>query len=251
MDIADDITYSTYDLEDSIKATFLSPVTMMSMSDEFKQKICDETNRKLEKQYADVNAQTLTVEEINNVIADMFVDVFDVTDVKTRGRRKKPITIPEASMILSSASVAASEEIVLNGYLRTEWTSKLVGRFVRGVEVIKKDRGIHLCNARLMLDPFKEVEIRKLFSYNKLIMSPRVKIAEIRGREIISVIFKKLMENPELMPEDWGGWFHSLNDRAWKRRVVCDFMAGMTDRYCVEFFARITGIEPPSIHKPH
>ncbi|MFZ0507302.1 MAG: hypothetical protein WAM29_04215, partial [Methylocella sp.] len=41
----------------------------------------------------------------------------------------------------------------------------------------------------------------------------------------------------------------SNNDAA-KKRVVCDFIAGMTDRYAVEFYSRIFSDSPQSIFKP-
>ncbi|MGH8522736.1 MAG: hypothetical protein ACREXY_00470 [Gammaproteobacteria bacterium] len=34
-------------------------------------------------------------------------------------------------------------------------------------------------------------------------------------------------------------------------RVVCDFIAGMTDSYAVDFYARLKSEVPRSIFKPH
>jgi dGTPase len=36
-----------------------------------------------------------------------------------------------------------------------------------------------------------------------------------------------------------------------KKRVVCDYVAGMTDRYAVEFYARLTSETFYSMFKPH
>ncbi len=91
-----------------------------------------------------------------------------------------------------------------------------------------------------------------MYSYDKLIMSPRLKVAEHRGKNVLKTIFETLsgLGGHRLLPEDWGLLFTSIDDLDWQKRVICDFIAGMTDRYCVEFFERLTSAEPPSIHKP-
>ncbi|MGA9726232.1 MAG: hypothetical protein WBE80_09245 [Methylocella sp.] len=50
-------------------------------------------------------------------------------------------------------------------------------------------------------------------------------------------------------PFETGSESLSNNDAA-KKRVVCDFIAGMTDRYAVEFYSRIFSDSPQSIFKP-
>ena len=35
-----------------------------------------------------------------------------------------------------------------------------------------------------------------------------------------------------------------------RSRVVCDFIAGMTDRYCVEYYGRLVSERPQTIFKP-
>jgi dGTPase len=35
-----------------------------------------------------------------------------------------------------------------------------------------------------------------------------------------------------------------------KRRVICDFIAGMTDRYAVQFYGRLFGTNPESVFSP-
>jgi dGTPase len=84
-------------------------------------------------------------------------------------------------------------------------------------------------------------------------MSPRLKVAEYRGKKIITEIFNTLASDGGhlLMPNDWSSLYSDIRGKRAKRRIICDFIAGMTDRYCVEFYDRITGSAPPSIHKPH
>ena len=53
MDLADDIAYSTYDLEDAFKSSFLSPASMASAESEFKQRIAHAINIKMKHEYGE------------------------------------------------------------------------------------------------------------------------------------------------------------------------------------------------------
>jgi len=98
------------------------------------------------------------------------------------------------------------------------------------------------------------VEILKKYAFRSLILSPRLKIAESRGTEIIATIFDTLLKTEDgrrLLPEDWRRVYFGRPGEGWRHRTVCDFVASMTDRYCVEFYSRLVGIDAPSIHKPY
>ena len=49
MDIADDVAYSTYDLEDCLKAGFLTPAGILTTSDKIAAKVAGEVSRQLEQ----------------------------------------------------------------------------------------------------------------------------------------------------------------------------------------------------------
>jgi dGTPase len=63
---------------------------------------------------------------------------------------------------------------------------------------------------------------------------PRVDELRIAGR-LIRELFRFYMENPEKLPEDWQIQGDSVEGKA---RRVCDFVAGMTDRYAQQMYAR-------------
>ena len=91
-------------------------------------------------------------------------------------------------------------------------------------------------------------------AFNAVIMSSRLKSAENRGRWIVSQIFEELKEHDGylLMPEDWRHLIElNRDDKFWKLRTISDYIAGMTDAYCIEFYERILGRAAPSIQKQH
>lgn len=53
-----------------------------------------------------------------------------------------------------------------------------------------------------------------------------------------------------LMPEDYQLLYKEFTEDVDKKRLVCDFIAGMTDRYAIEFYGRLFSENPQSIFKP-
>ncbi|WP_421579174.1 hypothetical protein [Shinella sp. M31] len=43
---------------------------------------------------------------------------------------------------------------------------------------------------------------------------------------------------------------YAFGDTLHKKRTICDFIAGMTDRYAVEFYSRLFGANGMTMHKP-
>lgn len=252
MDVADDIAYSTYDVEDSLKAGFLSPLRMISMPDDFKEKIVQGVRSKINQYYDDASEseKKFTIQNLNDILADLFRDIL-LPEENVLAALYKGVSPEEAAFMLGSHTHRSSQEIAQNGYLRTAFTSQLVGDYIQSVEVVVNEEYPVLSRARLKLETFKKVETLKRFAYELLISSPRLKIAEKRGDEIITKIFTSFVDTPELLPDDWQILHKAVDQPTWKQRVICDYIAGMTDRYCVEVYSRLTGENPMTIWKPH
>ncbi|HEY6519722.1 MAG TPA: hypothetical protein VIZ19_10135 [Roseiarcus sp.] len=57
-------------------------------------------------------------------------------------------------------------------------------------------------------------------------------------------------DGARLLPEDFRAICDGTEDEHIRTRTVCDFIAGMTDRYAFEFYGRLFGTDPLTVHKP-
>jgi dGTPase len=64
-----------------------------------------------------------------------------------------------------------------------------------------------------------------------------------RARRVIRDLFEAFMSNRDLLPKDWREDSFT-DDRSRFARQVCDFIAGMTDRYALDQHKRLFDLEP-------
>ncbi len=253
MDVADDIAYSTYDLEDAFKGGFLSPLSILAMPDQQKAAIAEKVQASINKNYGHLSAseREFTLVEYNATLRAIFSNLLNAEP--GFGPEVEEVDIGEYNAALVSVMSGMSDDLCFNGYYRTEFTSDLVGRFIRAVNVSDFDeKRPALTKIRLNIGEFIAVEVLKTLAFNAVIMSPRLKSAENRGRQVIAEIFEELSKDEGylLMPDDWRRLVEANpDDSEWKNRMICDYIAGMTDAYCVEFYERILGRAAPSIQK--
>lgn len=261
MDIADDIAYSTYDFEDSLKGGFINALDLLTIEDEILQNMSGEITRKLRR-----NIDTDTIKEI---IIQLFDDI--IADIKFQLDDSELIEYfrsGEISNFISGFVYNNSKEFATNGYSRNSLTSRWVGMFIRSVNIEYNEENPAL--SRIYIDnEMKEadhsipnvdlkIEVLKRFTYEFQITSNKLKIAEDRGRDIVKTIFNKIITSDgDFLPQDFRNIYKhikvQISDNHKReqmlRRTVCDFIASMTDRYCIEFYGRLKSENPQSIFK--
>jgi dGTPase len=130
MDLADDIAYSTYDLEDAFKAQFLSPIGMAAATADEKAEIVAEINDKLSAEYPTLDrGDYLSVAEVDNALESIFYDLFDEEPTQTG-----------STYMLAAQTYRQSSVLGENGYFRTDFTSKLVNLFMTGIEFFRNEQ---------------------------------------------------------------------------------------------------------------
>lgn len=249
MDIADDIAYSTYDLEDSLHARFVTPSSLLHSlfkDSELRKSVKSEINKALAKVgHSPIISDSELFEQAIRVIG--FASLTPPEDVQF-----DTIENPETKEILRGIiTFAASESFLTDTVSRTAFTAERVGRLIEGIEVNYNDRFPMLSSIRLSREVMIDVELLKHLNYQLVIRSHRLAIPEQRGKGIVEKIFRKLKDSDgDLLQDVWRQNYRSCKNESARSRVICDYVAGMTDRYAVELFDAFYG-GGKTIFKPH
>ncbi|WP_121808451.1 dGTP triphosphohydrolase [Mucilaginibacter kameinonensis] len=261
MDIADDIAYSTYDLEDGFKAGFYHPTNFFSYPDAVFENVARKVEKALKKEEyitkKDFDANDVR-EELFSIFSSVYnFDTFDLVEADdddgnnyigiTKGITKEAFLFNIVNTITKASKLVAED-----GYFRNTFTSELINSAIEGVRYIENKENAALSDVYLEEKTRIRVEVLKNFTYESQILSPRLKIAEFRGKEIVKTIFDVLKndEGWRLMPSDYQTIYHHFSTTADKHRCICDFISGMTDKYAIEFYGRLKSENPETIFKP-
>ncbi|SEN36135.1 anti-phage deoxyguanosine triphosphatase [Lihuaxuella thermophila] len=88
---------------------------------------------------------------------------------------------------------------------------------------------------RRLLDQLKQ------WVADKVIDSQKVQTVAWKGTHIIEQLFEAFMNESKLLPEnDRLKWKSAMTDEE-KARIVCDYIAGMTDSFAMKMYARLYG----------
>jgi dGTPase len=85
-----------------------------------------------------------------------------------------------------------------------------------------------------------QVRALKDFLFARMYRHPRVIGPMTRAQTVVTELFEALAAAPGLLPADWAAQCGGAGDPA-TRRVVRDYIAGMTDNYALAEHARVTG----------
>ncbi|MDV4158213.1 dGTP triphosphohydrolase [Rhizobium brockwellii] len=250
MDIADDIAYSTYDLEDVFKSGFHNPLDLFAFPDSIYESVAKTINKRLAKQYPETE-RTVTVKDVQEILFDVFSDMFSFGTEQLQILKNRKTSNEYKKMYFSVEAQKRASVYAEDGYSRTAFTSNLVQVFLQGVEVIAHAKYPQLHKVRLDLKTFVTVEVLKNITYESVIRAPALQVVEYRGKDIVKKIFAAISEKngERLMPPDFREVYNK-GDELNRRRTICDFIAGMTDRYAVEFYSRLFGANGMTMHKP-
>ncbi len=81
------------------------------------------------------------------------------------------------------------------------------------------------------------------FLFENMYRHYRVNRMTSKARRVVSDLFGLFVDEPEVMPEDWQATHKSAQPDQ-KPRVVCDYIAGMTDRFALLEHKRLFLVDP-------
>jgi dGTPase len=82
----------------------------------------------------------------------------------------------------------------------------------------------------------------RAFLYERMYHHWKVNRSRSQARRILAEMFALFLAEPEVLPGEWFARLRHL-DAAGRARVVCDYIAGMTDRYAIEEHRRLFHLE--------
>jgi dGTPase len=131
--------------------------------------------------------------------------------------------------------------------------TNLVNFLVKQTEPVRLNQFEHpLLDYRLRLRPDAEAILKRLKGYvfDEVIAQPRIRTLEYKGQQIIAELFEAFRDNPgDLLPRSISaritpGSRHSLH------RVVCDYIASMSDGEATAVYQRLFLAGNGSIFEP-
>ena len=192
--ISDDIAYDNHDIDDGLRAGFLTLDTLLSLPSLGAQW------GDIEVRFPGVPRDRLLRELVRGQIGRMVNDV-----------------IAETQRRLKESGVVSAEDI----------------RFAPGPMV-----GFSPGMAA-------EERLLKRFMYKTLYLHPEQVATAEKARTVIARLFTAYCAEAQLLPESWRASLPTAEPA--RSRHIADFMAGMTDKYAMEAYARLFGERPEGL----
>ncbi|KUR80667.1 deoxyguanosinetriphosphate triphosphohydrolase [Novosphingobium sp. FSW06-99] len=192
--ISDDIAYDNHDIDDGLRAGFLTLDHLLELPSLAEQWYA------IEARFPGGQRDRLLRELVRGQIGRMVNDVLD----ETRAR-------------IAASGVASAGEVRAAGQTLCGFSAQMRG----------------------------EERRLKQFMYARLYLHPdQVAVAGV-ARDVVARLFAAFADNPALLPPGWQQRLPSGNPG--RARVIADYIAGMTDRFAIETFARLTGETPEGL----
>ena len=120
----------------------------------------------------------------------------------------------------------------------------------RAVEVVRPERGFVVQIEGLVPQVLVECRLFKQLAFDVVFLSPQLKQLEHKGSRMLRQLWELLVkryvhgeridgQDFQLLPADTAAEIAAAPDAAGRARLVCDFLAGMTDGYAARTYKRL------------
>ena len=139
--------------------------------------------------------------------------------------------------------------------IRIEAVRRMIGVMVEDV-LAETERRIEVANIRSsedvrttdrMLVAFSpamlaDLGVLRQFLFERMYRHYRVNRTRSQARRLLGEMFQLFMAEPATLPPEWSGRA-GVADEAKRARAVCDYIAGMTDRYAIEEHRKLFSLD--------
>lgn len=98
---------------------------------------------------------------------------------------------------------------------------------------------------------YQNLKVLKAFLFERMYRAPSVVVERRRVTAMVDALFPLFLDQPDLLPDAWqadvAATRHMPDARTELARVVLDYVAGMTDRFCIQEYHRLVSSNDPSI----
>ncbi len=153
------------------------------------------------------------------------------------------------------ASVRADYPGVDARMLRLEAVRRMIGEMIGDVIAVTRAgaeaaglpspeavRSLGRQLVRFSPDMLEDLTSLRAFLHARMYRHFRVNRTRSQARRILAQMFELFMEEPQTLPTDWFLRAEGLEGAA-LARIVCDYIAGMTDRFAIEEHRRLFNLE--------
>ena len=173
-----------------------------------------------------LNAGYLQFEEIEAYENPLVQGFLEQCRMKYPGFDRAGKTIK--SRLLVRTIIEATNLLVIE-----ETGRNLAGFGVHSVDGARKTDADMVAAPRKDWEDFKDL---KRFLFQRVYQSPQVCIMNEKGKLIIKRIFEHLERKPEMLPRHFRTRLEKSPDKTGRRRVIADYLSGMTDRYAMDLY---------------
>ena len=88
---------------------------------------------------------------------------------------------------------------------------------------------------------YQELKAIRSFLFHRMYRAPSVMAERARVTQVVNGLFPLFMAQPDLLPDEWARDVAAAADETALARIVCDYVAGMTDRFALAEAERLLG----------
>ncbi len=88
---------------------------------------------------------------------------------------------------------------------------------------------------------YQELKVIRAFLFHRMYRAPSVMAERARVTQVIDGLFPLFLADPGLLPVEWQADVSAVRGDTELARIVCDYVAGMTDRFALQEGERLLG----------